>query len=88
METALAYPVWLRALAVLTAGIVEETLFRGFADTTTNIALGHALEPLARKLTLARRSSARALGRKTAASTYSHEEQHDDLFRTYLPLVP
>jgi hypothetical protein len=26
--------------------------------------------------------------RKTAASTYSHEEQHDDQFHTYLPLVP
>lgn len=33
METALAYPVWLRVLAVLTAGVVEETLFRGFAVT-------------------------------------------------------
>lgn len=33
METALASPVWLRVLAVLTAGVVEETLFRGFAVT-------------------------------------------------------
>lgn len=33
METALASPVWLRIVAVLTAGIVEETLFRGFAVT-------------------------------------------------------
>ena len=33
METALAHPAWLRVLAVLTAGIVEETLFRGYAVT-------------------------------------------------------
>jgi membrane protease YdiL (CAAX protease family) len=33
METALAYPGWLRVFAVLTAGVVEETLFRGFAVT-------------------------------------------------------
>lgn len=33
MEAALAYPVWLRVFAVLTAGVVEETLFRGFAVT-------------------------------------------------------
>ena len=33
METTLAYPAWLRVIAVLTAGIVEETLFRGFAVT-------------------------------------------------------
>jgi uncharacterized protein len=33
METALAYPVWFRVLAVLTAGVVEETLFRGYAVT-------------------------------------------------------
>jgi uncharacterized protein len=33
METALVYPVWLRVFTVLTAGIVEETMFRGFAVT-------------------------------------------------------
>jgi membrane protease YdiL (CAAX protease family) len=33
METALAYPLWLRVFAALTAGFVEETLFRGFAVT-------------------------------------------------------
>ena len=33
METALASPVWLRIVAVLTAGVVEETLFRGYAVT-------------------------------------------------------
>jgi len=33
MEKALASPVWLRVFAVLTAGIVEETLFRGYAVT-------------------------------------------------------
>jgi uncharacterized protein len=33
METALVYPVWLRVFAVITAGVVEETLFRGFAVT-------------------------------------------------------
>jgi membrane protease YdiL (CAAX protease family) len=33
METALAYPGWLRVFAVFTAGVVEETLFRGFAVT-------------------------------------------------------
>jgi membrane protease YdiL (CAAX protease family) len=33
METALASPVWLRVVAVVTAGVVEETLFRGFAVT-------------------------------------------------------
>ena len=33
METALAYPAWLRILAAVTAGIVEETMFRGFAVT-------------------------------------------------------
>ena len=29
----LAYPVWFRILAVVTAGVVEETLFRGYAVT-------------------------------------------------------
>jgi membrane protease YdiL (CAAX protease family) len=33
METTLVHPIWLRVVAVLTAGIVEETLFRGFAVT-------------------------------------------------------
>jgi uncharacterized protein len=33
METALAYPGGQRVFAVLTAGVVEETLFRGFAVT-------------------------------------------------------
>jgi membrane protease YdiL (CAAX protease family) len=33
MGTALAYPIWLRVFAVVTAGIVEETLFRGYAVT-------------------------------------------------------
>jgi membrane protease YdiL (CAAX protease family) len=33
METALAHSVWLRILAAVTAGVVEETLFRGFAVT-------------------------------------------------------
>jgi membrane protease YdiL (CAAX protease family) len=33
METALAHPVWFRILAVLTAGVVEEILFRGYAVT-------------------------------------------------------
>ena len=33
MEYALASPIWLRVFAVLTAGIVEETLFRGYAVT-------------------------------------------------------
>lgn len=32
--------------------------------------------------------NANAGQRKSAASTYSHEEQHDDSFHTYLPLVP
>jgi hypothetical protein len=32
--------------------------------------------------------SASVRPRKPAASTYSHEEQHDDQFHTYLPLVP
>ncbi|MFL6208457.1 MAG: CPBP family intramembrane glutamic endopeptidase [Pyrinomonadaceae bacterium] len=33
METALAYPVWFRVLAVITAGVVEEVLFRGYVVT-------------------------------------------------------
>lgn len=33
MEQALALPVWLRIVAVVTAGVVEETLFRGYAVT-------------------------------------------------------
>lgn len=33
MQAALALPVWLRIIAVLTAGIVEEILFRGYAVT-------------------------------------------------------
>jgi membrane protease YdiL (CAAX protease family) len=33
MEAVLVAPVWLRVFAVLTAGIVEETLFRGYAVT-------------------------------------------------------
>jgi membrane protease YdiL (CAAX protease family) len=33
MEKALALPVWFRVWAVVTAGIVEETLFRGYAVT-------------------------------------------------------
>jgi membrane protease YdiL (CAAX protease family) len=33
MEKALALPVWFRVVAVVTAGIVEETLFRGYAVT-------------------------------------------------------
>jgi membrane protease YdiL (CAAX protease family) len=33
VEAALVYPVWLRAFAVFTAGVVEETMFRGFAVT-------------------------------------------------------
>jgi membrane protease YdiL (CAAX protease family) len=33
METALAHSVWLRIFAAITAGVVEETLFRGFAVT-------------------------------------------------------
>lgn len=33
MEVAVAYPLWLRVFAVITAGIVEETLYRGFAVT-------------------------------------------------------
>jgi membrane protease YdiL (CAAX protease family) len=33
METTLASPIWLRVVAVLTAGIVEESLFRGFTVT-------------------------------------------------------
>ena len=33
METALVDPMWLRVFAVLTAGVVEEVLFRGYAVT-------------------------------------------------------
>jgi uncharacterized protein len=33
MGAVLAYPVWFRILAVLTAGVVEEVLFRGYAVT-------------------------------------------------------
>jgi membrane protease YdiL (CAAX protease family) len=33
MEMVLMYPPWVRVLAAITAGIVEETLFRGFAIT-------------------------------------------------------
>lgn len=33
MEAVLARPVWFRIVAVLTAGVVEETLFRGYAVT-------------------------------------------------------
>jgi membrane protease YdiL (CAAX protease family) len=33
METALASPLWLRVIAVGAAGVVEETLFRGYAVT-------------------------------------------------------
>ena len=33
MEKALALPAWFRVVAVVTAGIVEETLFRGYAVT-------------------------------------------------------
>ncbi|MGE5530297.1 MAG: lysostaphin resistance A-like protein [Patescibacteria group bacterium] len=33
MESVLALPVWFRIIAVLTAGIVEETLFRAYAVT-------------------------------------------------------
>jgi membrane protease YdiL (CAAX protease family) len=33
MEQALALPIWLRVVAVVTAGIVEETLFRGYTVT-------------------------------------------------------
>ena len=33
MEEALALPAWFRVVAVVTAGVVEETLFRGYAVT-------------------------------------------------------
>jgi uncharacterized protein len=33
MEKVLSHPVWFRLLAVLTAGVVEEVLFRGYAIT-------------------------------------------------------
>ena len=33
MEEALALPAWFRVVAVVTAGVVEETLFRGYAMT-------------------------------------------------------
>jgi uncharacterized protein len=33
MEITLAFPVWLRIVAVITAGIVEETLFRSYTIT-------------------------------------------------------
>jgi membrane protease YdiL (CAAX protease family) len=33
MDKALAFPIWFRVIAVVTAGIVEETLFRGYAVT-------------------------------------------------------
>jgi membrane protease YdiL (CAAX protease family) len=33
MQRAIAMPVWLRTFAVVTAGIVEEVLFRGYAVT-------------------------------------------------------
>src|SRR5262245_35431573 len=33
MEKGLALPIWFRVVAVVTAGIVEETLFRGYAVT-------------------------------------------------------
>jgi CAAX protease family protein len=37
MEQAMAYPFWLRAFAVLGAGVVEEVLFRGY--TVTRLAM-------------------------------------------------
>ena len=43
MEAAVAQPVWLRILAVVTAGVVEEVLFRGYAATRLLRATGSAL---------------------------------------------
>jgi len=43
METALACPIWLRVIAVITAGVVEETLFRGFAVTRLLMLTGSLL---------------------------------------------
>lgn len=52
MEKVLALPVWFRVVAVVTAGIVEETLFRGYAVTrlarlTGNLYLAAALSATA-----------------------------------------
>lgn len=43
MEYALASPMWLRAFSVVTAGIVEETLFRGYAVTRLVQLTGSAM---------------------------------------------
>ena len=40
METVMAHPLWARALAVVGAGVVEETLFRGFAVTRLAMLTG------------------------------------------------
>ncbi len=45
LSTVLAWPLWLRVLAVLTGGLAEELLYRGYAITR--------LEPLTRSGTLA-----------------------------------
>jgi len=41
MEKAIALPVWFRAVAVVTAGVVEETLFRSYAVTRLTVFLGN-----------------------------------------------
>jgi membrane protease YdiL (CAAX protease family) len=51
MEKALVLPIWFRVVAVVTAGIAEETLFRGYALTrlarlTGNLWLAAGLSAL------------------------------------------
>lgn len=41
MEQVLAWPVWVRAFAVVTAGVIEETLFTGYAVTRLARLTGH-----------------------------------------------
>ena len=40
MEEAMRFPLWYRAIAVIGAGVVEETLFRGFTVTRLHALTG------------------------------------------------
>ncbi len=40
LETVLALPIWFRVVAVVTAGVVEETLFHGYALTRLGALIG------------------------------------------------
>jgi len=40
VEQVLALPIWFRVVAVITAGVVEETLFRGYAVTRLTLLTG------------------------------------------------